>query len=236
MKISIVVPVLNEVETVAASLLPLQPLRSEAVQIVVVDGGSTDGTAQRCVPYADVVLFAQQGRAQQMNAGAALATGEALLFLHADTLLPAEALTLVRSALVKHRWGFFPVRITGRLRALPVVAAMMNARSRLSGIGTGDQAIFVKTHDFKAIGGFPNQRLMEDVELCKRLRRFGTPAIAMEPVVTSGRRWEKCGLANTIVLMWQLRWAYWRGADPDWLAERYYGAAAHRPAKKNDLR
>lgn len=222
MKISIVVPVLNEIETVAASLLPLQPLRSEAVQILVVDGGSADGTAQRCVPYADVVLFAQEGRAQQMNAGAALATGDVLLFLHADTLLPDGVLTLVRRAITKNRWGFFPVRISGQPRALAIVAAMMNIRSRLSGIGTGDQAIFVTTHDFKAIGGFPNQRLMEDVELCKRLKRIGAPAIATEPVVTSGRRWETCGITSTIILMWQLRWAYWRGVSPDVLAARYY--------------
>ena len=163
-----------------------------------------------------------RGRARQMNAGAHAATGAALLFLHADTVLPLDAPALIERALRQRAWGCFDVQIDGRSRWLPVVAAFMNRRSRLTGIATGDQAIFMRRDAFDAVGGFPEQPLMEDIEISRRLRaRFGAPACLHERVVTSGRRWDQRGAWRTIVLMWRLRWLYWRGVPAERLAEFY---------------
>jgi rSAM/selenodomain-associated transferase 2 len=224
-RLSIVVPVLDEAERIGAALAALAPLRAQGVQLVVVDGGSRDGTVSRCEGSADVVLAAARGRARQMNVGARLATGDTLLFLHADTTLPPDALALIDDALAHHAWGRFDVRIAGRSRWLPVVAALMNIRSRLTGIATGDQALFMRRDAFDAVGGFPDQALMEDIEISKRLRRHaGAPACLRAKVVTSGRRWDERGAWRTIVLMWRLRWLYWRGVSTDRLA------AAYRPS------
>jgi rSAM/selenodomain-associated transferase 2 len=221
-RISIIVPVLDEAERIAAALAALAPLRAQGVQLVVVDGGSRDGTPQRCKGAADAVITAPRGRARQMNAGARAATGDVLLFLHADTTLPPDALALVAEALAHHAWGRFDVHIAGRSRWLPIVAALMNMRSRLTGIATGDQALFMRREAFEAVGGFPDQALMEDIELCKRLRRHaGPPACLHAKVVTSGRRWDERGAWRTIVLMWRLRWLYWRGVSADRLAAAY---------------
>jgi rSAM/selenodomain-associated transferase 2 len=215
-------PVLDEAERVAGALAALRPLRSQGVRLIVVDGGSHDDTLAHCEGAADAVLASPLGRARQMNAGARAACGDALLFLHADTTLPPDALALVGDALVHHAWGRFDVRIVGRSRWLPVVAALMNARSRLTGIATGDQALFVRREAFDAVGGFPDQVLMEDIEICKRLRRHaGAPACLRAKVVTSGRRWDERGAWRTIVLMWRLRWLYWRGVSADRLAAAY---------------
>jgi rSAM/selenodomain-associated transferase 2 len=163
-----------------------------------------------------------------MNAGAALATGDLLLFLHADTRLPQDAAALVATALGTRTWGRFDVRIAGRPWLLRGVAWMMNGRSRLTGIATGDQAIFVRRAVFAAVGGFPDQPLMEDIELSRRLKRRGPPACLRERVVTSGRRWEEQGLWRTILLVWRLRFDYWRGVPAQQLAVRYgvWGAGA----------
>jgi rSAM/selenodomain-associated transferase 2 len=221
-RLSIVMPVLNEAGRVGASLAALAPLRAQGVELIVVDGGSADGTPARCDTLADRVLAAPRGRARQMNAGAAVASADALLFLHADTELPPNALALVGAALGRRAWGRFDVRIEGHSRWLPIVAALMNGRSRLTGIATGDQAIFVTRAAFDAVGGFPDQALMEDIELSRRLRaRFGRPACLRAKVVTSGRRWDERGALRTIVLMWRLRWLYWRGASPERLAAVY---------------
>lgn len=224
--LSIVIPVLNEAGIVGAALARLAPLRQRGAEVIVVDGGSGDGTVEVAAPLANQVVTAPRGRAVQMNTGAALAKGDVLLFLHADTVLPDGADRLIEAALDggKRAWGRFDVRIEGRNQALGFVAAMMNWRSWLSGIATGDQAIFVRRAAFEAVGGFPPIPLMEDIAISGALKRFGRPARVRERVTTSGRRWDENGLAQTILLMWRLRLAFYFGADPARLAARYgYG-------------
>jgi rSAM/selenodomain-associated transferase 2 len=204
-------------------LAALQAARGQDVEVVVVDGGSNDGTLARAEPLADQVTAAPRGRASQMNAGAAIARGDMFLFLHADTRLPASGVTLVQEALSNagRVWGRFDVRIDSRNPMLWLVARMMNLRSRWSGIATGDQAIFVLRADFDRIGGYPDIPLMEDIALSRALRRIGPPVCLSTPVITSARRWERHGVLRTILLMWRLRWAYFRGADPADLAISY---------------
>ncbi len=222
---SIVVPVLDEAAGIEATLAPLQAWRGARAEVIVVDGGSRDATVALAAPLADRVLRAPRGRAAQMNAGAQASAGAILVFLHADTRLPRGALDAIERALAQPRraWGRFDVRIDGRGALLRVVAALMNARSRASGIATGDQAIFVRREAFEAVGGFPPIALMEDLALSARLKRRSRPACLRERVVTSGRRWERDGALRTIALMWRLRLAYALGADPRRLARRYDG-------------
>jgi len=220
--LSIIVPVLNEAGAIEATLRALAPLRARGAELIVCDGGSRDDTVSLAGPHADQVLQAPRGRARQMNFGAAAARSPLLLFLHADTQLPTGADHLVQRAIAGGAaWGRFDVRISGRPFMLRVVAALMNQRSRWTGIATGDQTIFATRQAFDQVGGFPDQPLMEDVEICKRLRRLGQPACLRERVTTSGRRWEARGVWRTILLMWRLRWRYWRGAPPEALAEAY---------------
>jgi rSAM/selenodomain-associated transferase 2 len=223
MAISIIIPCLNEAEGIAGTLSALAPLRSRGAEVIVVDGGSSDGTVERAALHADAVIGAPRGRASQMNAGAARARGEILLFLHADTQLPESADALIVEGLQRLRrgWGRFDVAISGSHPLLRVVAWLMNARSRLTGIATGDQAIFVTRSLFTAAGGYPDIALMEDIALCKRLKRFGPPLCLRHRLTASGRRWKKHGVVRTILLMWRLRLAYWLGADPRKLAVRY---------------
>lgn len=221
-QLSIIVPCLNEAAGIGATLERLQPLRTCGAEVIVVDGGSSDASIALAAPLADRILAAPRGRAAQMNAGAAVARGAALLFLHADTQLPEGALEQVMSRLQgPHCWGRFDVRISGRPAMLRVVACMMNWRSRWTGIATGDQALFMNRQAFDAVGGFPGQPLMEDIEMSKRLRTLSRPACISRKVTTSGRRWETHGVWHTIFLMWRLRWAYWRGIPPGQLAEVY---------------
>jgi len=222
-KLSIIMPVLNEGEGIAAALDALAVLRALGTEVMVVDGGSRDATIQRARLRADRVIAAPRGRGLQMNAGADKATGDVLLFLHADTRLPADADHVVLNGLERSGrvWGRFDAEIEGQSPLLVVIAWLMNLRSRLTGIATGDQAMFVRRDAFQAAGGFAAIPLMEDVELCKRLRRVSRPLCLRERVVTSGRRWEKDGVLNTVVLMWRLRLAYFLGADPKALARRY---------------
>ena len=220
--LSIIVPALNEAAGIVASLTALVPLRVRGTEVIVVDGSSQDRTAELALAQADRVIVTPPGRAQQMNAGAALARAPVLLFLHADTRLPEGADRAIDAAVAGGAgWGRFDVRIVGRARMLRVVAFMMNLRSRLSGIATGDQAIFVTRAAFDRIGGFPDQPLMEDVELSRRLRAHARPACLRARVLTAGRRWETGGVWRTIFLMWRLRWRYWRGTSPQVLAEAY---------------
>jgi len=221
--LSIIVPCLNEGEGIAGALAALAPLRARGTEVIVADGGSSDGTADRAAPHADTVISAPRGRAAQMNAGAARARGEILLFLHADSLLPDAADALIIEGLTRTRqgWGRFDVTIAGHHPLLRVVERLMNLRSRLTGIATGDQAIFVNRSLFTAAGGYPDIALMEDVALSKQLKRFGPPLCLRHHLTTSGRRWEKRGVLRTILLMWRLRLAYWLGADPGKLAVRY---------------
>jgi rSAM/selenodomain-associated transferase 2 len=222
-RISIIIPVLDEGEAIAATLDRLADLRALGVEVIVVDGGSRDATVLRARPRTDCVISAPRGRAQQMNAGAARASGSVLLFLHADTRLPADADRIVLDGL--HRsgraWGHFDVRIDGTHPLLPVIARLMGIRSRLTGIATGDQAMFVRRDAFDAVGGFPPIPLMEDIALSKRLKRVSRPLCLRECVMTSGRRWEKNGIFSTMWLMWKLRLAFFLGADPWQLARRY---------------
>lgn len=220
-RFSIVVPVLDEAATIDGLLDSLADWRAPGVELVVVDGGSRDDTLARCQGRADIACPGPRGRARQMNHGAALARGEQLLFLHADTRLPPDAPAAVAQALADRHWGRFDVRIEGRSRWLPVVAALMNRRSRWTGIATGDQAMFVRRSVFQAVGGFPDQPLMEDIELSRRLLRLGRPACLRQHVLTSGRRWDQRGAWRTIVLMWRLRLLYWLGASPERLARAY---------------
>ena len=221
-RLSVIVPVLDEAAGIAASLAALAPLRARGHELVVVDGGSRDGTPALSRSHADEVIDSPRGRARQMNAGAARAQGEVLLFLHADTTLPASADTAIAHALANGAtWGRFDVEIQGSSAMFPLIAALMNVRSRWSGIATGDQAIFVQRGLFTRVGGFPDQPLMEDIELSRRLRALSRPACLRDRVLTSGRRWEQHGVWRTIVLMWRLRWRYWRGASPEALAKAY---------------
>jgi len=221
--LSIIIPCLDEAEGIVATLVALAPLRARGAEVIVADGGSRDDTVARAAPLADLVITVPRGRARQMNAGAMRARGEILLFLHADSLLPDAADLLIVDGLKRLRrgWGRFDVAIAGRHPLLRVVERLMNLRSRLTGIATGDQAIFVTRSLFTAAGDYPDIALMEDVALSKRLKRFGPPLCLNHRLTTSGRRWEKHGVLRTILLMWRLRLAYWLGADPAKLAVRY---------------
>ncbi len=221
-RLSIIVPCLNEEAVVVECLAALAPLREQGAELILVDGGSEDATPVLARPWVDRLLAGPPGRARQMNAGAREAGGDILLFLHADTRLPGDAGRLVTSALEAGRlWGRFDVEIEGRPLMLRVVAWLMNVRSRMSGIATGDQAIFVLRDAFRDIGGYPDIPLMEDIALSKRLKSLGRPACLCARVTTSGRRWERHGVWRTILLMWRLRLKYFFGADPRALAARY---------------
>jgi len=221
--LSIIIPTLNEAEAIGGTLAALQPLRARGCEVIVADGGSADATVSLARPLADAVVASEPGRARQQNAGAAAATGDVLLFLHADTRLPADADLLIADGLraTGRVWGRFDVRLTGRHPMLRVIERMMGLRSRLSGIATGDQAIFARRDWFRAVGGFPEIPLMEDVALSKALKQLGPPLCLRETVTTSSRRWEQRGVWRTMVLMWRLRLDYWLGADPARLADRY---------------
>jgi rSAM/selenodomain-associated transferase 2 len=246
MRVAIVVPVLNETANMAELIghLPQAGL-DDACEVVVVDGGSSDGTPEvarqllsalsvdESVPLALganapaaptrwQVLSGPRGRARQMNAGAGQTNTDALLFLHADTRLPPDAIAQLRWALQQGAvWGRFDVQIQGQAQMLRVVAAMMNLRSRISGIATGDQAMFMTRQAYEQVGGLPDQPLMEDIAMSERLKRMGPPACLRARVRTSGRRWEQGGVWRTIFLMWRLRLAYWLGAKPETLARAY---------------
>jgi rSAM/selenodomain-associated transferase 2 len=228
MRLTVVVPCLNEASGLPGLLDSLQALRARGGELIVVDGGSSDGTPAVARPWADRVIDAPRGRAAQMNAGAAAATGDVLVFLHADTRLPDDADAFIREGLARsgRRWGRFDVSIAGAHLMLPLIAAAMNSRSRITGIATGDQAIFVTREAFAAAGGFPDIPLMEDVALTRKLKRLTRPLCLPQRATTSGRRWEKHGVLRTMLLMWRLRLAYALGADPRQLAARY---APHRP-------
>ena len=220
-RLTIVVPVLNEAAIIAAALAALAPLRARGAEIIVADGGSRDGTARLAAPFADRVITVPRGRGAPMNAGAALGTGDALLFLHADTTLPDNADRLIDAALARRAWGRFDLRIAGSHPFLAVIARMINLRSWATGIATGDQAIFVSRKAFAAVGGFPDLPLMEDIAISRRLKRLCRPYCIGTPAVTSGRRWEQNGVIRTILLMWRLRLSYYLGVEPALLAKLY---------------
>lgn len=223
-RISIIIPVLNEAETLGECLRDLQALRAQRCELIVADGGSRDRSAVLAAPLADRVVLAPKGRALQMNAGAEQAGGSILWFLHADSRPPPDAARLIREAMAVSGvgWGRFDVGLSGRRPSLRIVETMMNLRSRLSGIATGDQGIFVRRALFERIGGYPSIALMEDIALSRLLKRHGRPVCLRQRLQTSSRRWERDGVWRTILLMWRLRLAYFFGADPARLARMYY--------------
>ena len=223
--LSIVLPVLDEAAGIIAALQPLQAWRTQGAEVLVVDGGSRDGTPALAAPFADSVLLARRGRGAQMNAGANAATGCLFLFLHADTRLPPEARPALAGVLAGPSacWGRFDVRIEGNHRLLPLVAALMNFRSAITGITTGDQAMFVTRELFDRVGGFEDVPLMEDIRLSRALRALVWPRRERCRVTTSGRRWEQRGALRTVLLMWALRLLHAAGMPPQRLA-RWYAA------------
>jgi rSAM/selenodomain-associated transferase 2 len=221
--LSVIIPALNEAANITALLGDLAQARNRGTEVIVVDGNSSDGTVEVASALADRVVSAPRGRAAQLNAGACVAAGETLLFLHADCRVPVDVDEILRSAVggANEAWGRFDVRIDSGLRSLAVVAAMMNLRSRWSGIATGDQGIFVTRSLLVRVGGFPEQPIMEDIALSRVLKRRVAPLCLRRKISTSGRRWERRGVIRTILLMWHLRLAYYSGADPVDLARRY---------------
>ncbi|MBZ2168242.1 TIGR04283 family arsenosugar biosynthesis glycosyltransferase [Marinobacter sp. F4216] len=222
LSLSIIIPVWREAAAITETLTALGSVRRAGHEVIVVDAGSDDGTASLARPLCDRVVQSGKGRAVQMNAGADAARGNVLLFLHADTRLPDDAMTRLEAfAETGNAWGRFDVRLSGQRPLFRIIAWLMNQRSRLTGICTGDQAMFVRRDVFEALYGFREQPLMEDIELARRLCLVSRPFCVESPVVTDSRRWEKHGPWRTIFLMWRLRWRYWRGESPESLAREY---------------
>lgn len=224
-RLGIVIPVLNEARTIADAVAAA---RAQSDTCIVVDGGSTDDTVSQAQRAGAQVVRAKRGRALQMNAGAQVADCDVLLFLHADCRLPIEAGELIRTHTARGAiWGRFDVRLDSPRLALAIIAWMMNLRSRLTGIATGDQGIFVARQAFEAQGGFPAIALMEDIAFSRSMRRIAPPVCLRTTMLVSARRWEHRGVVRTVVQMWGLRAAYFFGASPDWLHRQYYGRRPH---------
>ncbi len=223
MRISIIIPVLNEAAVLVTHLQKLQAVRIQGHEVIVVDGGSKDDSQRLAKSQVDHLLVSMRGRALQMNKGAEMASGDVLLFLHVDTVLPDDGIAAIINKTTPGQdvWGRFDVCLSGNRKLFRVIETMMNWRSRLSGIATGDQAIFITRHLFQRMHGFADIPLMEDVELCRRLKKIQSPVCLSQRVTTSSRRWELGGVFKTIWLMWRLRLAYWLGVDPGTLARQY---------------
>ncbi len=224
MRISIVIPVLNEEAQIVSCLERLLPMRSRGHEVIVVDGGSEDATRALAAPLCDRLLRSRPGRAEQMNLGARFAGSDVILFLHADSQLPERAEQAIAEALAERKpgWGWFDVRLSGRAPIFRLIAALMNLRARLTAVCTGDQALFVSAELFHVTGGFPGIPLMEDIAISKKLRTFARPRPLALKTLSSSRRWERHGVARTIMQMWRLRLLYYFGAAPAKLAASYY--------------
>lgn len=239
-RITVVVPVLNEVERIGALLRSLREAavaRAVILEIVVVDGGSVDGTVDAAAGIADRVEHTAAGRSIQLQRGLDVARAPWVWFLHADASEVAEPL----GQLLRHVdqpvpvWGFFRVRLRPAIPGLGLVQALMNLRSASTGVGTGDQGQFVRTALLRRLGGLPRIPLMEDVELSLRLRELSRPLVLPGPLGASSRRWQRDGLLRTVLLMWSVRLRYWLGEDPESLARRYYPRAeGHGPSGADD--
>ncbi len=220
--LSVVIPVRNEAQALPFLLDDLSALGAAGAELIVVDGGSTDGTCEVAHGRVDQLLKTGPGRAVQMNAGAATARGTYLWFLHADTRVSAEAISRLQQTLEQRPlWGRFDVRLFPAGPALRLIGWMINLRSRLTGIASGDQGIFVDRACFDALGGYAHIPLMEDLQLCRRLKAQARPHCLRPPLITSSRRWLQHGVWRTVLLMWCLRLAYYAGANPEKLARQY---------------
>ena len=229
MQLTIIIPILNEAAIIGETLHSLLAHITSAgkrddIEVIVVDGGSCDESVSVAESYADKVLMSEPGRASQMNAGAAVATGDYLLFLHVDTLLPDNFFYITPLFDQQTVWGFFTIRLSGDNWCYRIIENGIRLRSRLTRVATGDQCLYVKRSTFHTIGGFAPITLMEDVEISKRLRRLAAPAIVRQIVTTSSRRWQTRGVLKTVLFMWWLRWCYFIGVAPAKLASRYYGS------------
>ena len=224
-QLSVIIPALNEAGCIRELCTALQPLRSRGHEIILVDGGSDDQTLVLGKPLVDIMLNSARGRALQMRAGAAAANGSILWFLHADSGVPDNPDQLILKALEKdHKdWGRFNISLSDRHIVLKSVAHLMNLRSWLSAIATGDQGIFVRRSLYEQVGGIPSLPLMEDIALSRALKHHGRPACIRQRLVTSARRWQQHGITRTILTMWGLRLAYFFGISPRHLA-KYYAA------------
>ncbi len=215
-KVSIIIPVLNEEINLPDVLSNLQSFRSEGHEVVIVDGGSSDNSLLLAQQGADIVIVSKAGRALQMNSGAMVATGGIFLFLHCDTFLPDNALKVVADNYQRDNyWGRFDVRLSGNQFVFRLIEQLMNLRSRLTSVATGDQAIFIEKNLFDRMQGFPEIVLMEDIEISRRLKKISKPVCMKQKVVTSSRRWETNGVVPTVLLMWKLRLYYFFGVSPE---------------------
>ncbi len=222
MKISIIIPVLNEAGQIIDTLKSLEHYRQQGHEVIIVDGGSSDGTLAVAEPFVDTTLSCKAGRAVQMNQGIAAAKGDVLLFLHADTQLPADAISSMIAVIEDgYFWGRFNVRLSGNHLMFRLIERLMNLRSCITGVATGDQAIFVSRESIDIIGDYPQLPLMEDVVFSKKLRSLGWPACIKRQVVTSSRRWEEQGILRTMLLMWRIRLLFFLGVSADKLAKQY---------------
>lgn len=223
MKISIIIPCYNESENIIKTLMPLQTLREHGHEVIISDGGSTDNTCELALPYVDTLVTSPKGRARQMNTGSLHANGDVFWFLHADTIAPDNADQYINQTIKYDHaiWGRFNVRLSGQKFQFRIIEMLMNLRSCLTGIATGDQGIFVLRSYFKELNGYKNIPLMEDIEISNRLKHIRKPACIKHKIMTSSRRWEKNGILRTVLLMWKLRLAYYLGVSPDKLASQY---------------